>query len=54
MDHIEILELPEVPNVHYLRDKSGKGWYCSGDVTSTSNYASVCVSEEEILHDRSC
>lgn len=52
LDDLEILELPEIPNVKYVKDALGRGWYCSGDVGTRNSYAAVCVSEDDVLYDR--
>ena len=52
LDNIEILELPDVPNVKYVQDRNGHGWYCSGDVSADSNFAAACTSADDIIYDR--
>ncbi len=53
-DNIEILELPEVPNVKYVQDKNGQGWYCHGSFNNSKDKVKdTCYSSDSLVYDRS-
>lgn len=41
------------PNVRYIQDGNGNGWYCYGDVDHDGDLRGQgCISEDEVIHDR--
>ncbi len=49
---IEVLELPEVPNVEYFRDSNGEGWYCANTIVDNKRVGGVCYQEDDVIYDR--
>ena len=53
MSNNEIIELPKVPNVKFVLDGQGRGWYCHGSASSEGDLASQgCVLGDSVVYDR--
>ena len=52
-DPKKISELPKAPNVVYVVDTHGDGWFCTEDSEDISELSGECVHEEEVDYDRS-
>lgn len=48
----EIYELPSVPNVLYVVDVFGEGWYCTG-VDEHEPLTGECTHEDSVEYNRS-
>ena len=46
-------EEPSSPNVYYVIDGNGDGWYCYSGINDNSGYVSgECIQEDYISYDR--
>ena len=52
MTENEILELPKTPNVKFVLDAQGRGWYCHGSVSGGDLSGQGCVHEDQVVYDR--
>jgi len=49
----EILETPKSPNVVYVVDGHGDGWYCTEETEDEEALSGECVQEEDVEYNRS-
>ena len=53
MNSTEILELPSTPNIKFVQDGHGRGWYCSGGVSGQDGLElQGCVRADQVEYDR--
>ena len=51
-DPKEINEGSKKPNVVYVVDAHGEGWYCTEEGETEEDLSGECVHEEEVTYDR--